>query len=184
MSLPLISIITFFALLLLILLLQGMTLFVLARQRKVYSVEADPTPPTSSVASDVISGTVVSPTNISPPLDSSIPEAASTSRLNDDHWIGLVEECVKLFDELDRHSLHFDPASRDLAEHVESRLQEILERSGVHIIANETKFDRNRHQPERASGVSAGSAIAETLSPGFTVDGRVLRRARVRLTES
>jgi hypothetical protein len=102
--------------------------------------------------------------------------------LENKRWLGLVEECVTLFDELDRHSASFDPPRREVAEHVCYRLQEILERSGVTLISGDSTFDRNRHRAEpAAAGTAPGARIAETLSSGFSVGRRVLRRARVRL---
>lgn len=107
-------------------------------------------------------------------------EAASP--LDNKPWLKLVEECVELLDELDRHMDNFDPARRELAAHVIQRVQEILERCGVQTIMTETIFDRNRHQPTPSgSSIVPGATIAETLSPGFVVANRMLRRARVRL---
>ncbi|HYH84899.1 MAG TPA: hypothetical protein VEX60_05405 [Pyrinomonadaceae bacterium] len=97
-------------------------------------------------------------------------------------WLKLIEECVHLLDEVDRYMPDFEPAKQELAEHVIYRVREILERSGVGVIADETSFDRNRHQPENPrAGLTNGAPVAETLSPGFAVGRRVLRRARVRL---
>jgi len=94
----------------------------------------------------------------------------------------LVEECVEVVDELDRHMNTFDAPRREVAEHVVLRMEEVLERSGVEVISNEPTFDRGRHQPVGASATaSPGAAIAETLSPGFAIGRRVLRRARVRV---
>ncbi|HKP51299.1 MAG TPA: hypothetical protein VJ183_01460 [Chloroflexia bacterium] len=102
--------------------------------------------------------------------------------LDNKPWLGLVEECVALFDELDRHGPGFDPPRQELAEHVCFRLREILERSGVEIIEGATLFDRIQHQQEGITGsVPLGAHIAETLSPGFHIGRRVLRRARVKL---
>jgi len=117
----------------------------------------------------------VPPQPIAPDLD---------DPLNDKRWLKLVEECVGLFDDLDSHLASFDPPRQQLTDHVLLQLQEILERSDVEIIADDTTFDRHRHQPERtAAGAVPGTPIAKTLSPGFAVEGRVLRRARVRLAE-
>jgi molecular chaperone GrpE (heat shock protein) len=67
----------------------------------------------------------------------------------------------------------------EVAEHVMCRLQEILERCGVQPISDEGDFDRNRHQS--AGKALAGATVAETLSPGFQVGVRILRRARVQV---
>jgi molecular chaperone GrpE (heat shock protein) len=94
----------------------------------------------------------------------------------------LVEECVEVLDELDEHMSRFDAPRRELAEHVIVRLEEILERSGVEIISNDAIFDRARHKPNVDHATTGnGATIRETLSPGFAVGSRVLRRARVQL---
>jgi hypothetical protein len=95
----------------------------------------------------------------------------------------LVEECVLLFDELDRVRPSLDAESQDFAEHLGCRLQEILERSGVSIISKDVVFDCKRHQTSPPAMDSSGAAIAETQSPGFAVGRRVFRRARVKLAE-
>ena len=97
----------------------------------------------------------------------------------------LVEECVSLFDEIDRLRPDLDMSGQDLAEHLGSRLQEILQRSGVTIIAEDATFDRRRHLPESAeSEVADGTPILATQSPGFAVGRRIFRRARVKLAGS
>ncbi len=97
----------------------------------------------------------------------------------DDDWTRLVEDCVELVEELDRAQGSFEPARRELVDHVLMRLGEILTQPGVEVIRGEQTFLRDRHQADRRA--RAGDAIAETLSPGFAIGRRVLRRARVRL---
>ena len=100
----------------------------------------------------------------------------------DEHWIELAEGCVEVIDELDQNADGFDEPRRDLAEHVMLRLEEVLERSGVEVIVDDPVFDRARHRPVPSDGAaSTGATISETLSPGFAVGRRVLRRARVRV---
>jgi hypothetical protein len=122
-------------------------------------------------------GTDAGTANLSIPVE----DAAGSSRSHD--WLSLVEECVELLDELERHKEDFDPPRIELIEHVTMRLTELLERSGVEIISDETNFDRLRHQPDGRAGARAkpGDALSETLSPGFAIGRRVLRRAKVRL---
>jgi hypothetical protein len=95
-------------------------------------------------------------------------------------WLRLVEECVGFFDELDqsRHRLD-DERLRELVSHVRLRVKEILERSGVDMIDGEQTFDRARHQADAARAPRPGAPITATISPGFAVGKRVLRRARV-----
>lgn len=102
--------------------------------------------------------------------------------LEDECWMKLVEECVEVVDELDEHLDSFDAPRREVARHMILRLEEILGRSGVEIISNEVIFDRARHKPDADhAAIDNGAAVRETLSPGFAVGPRVLRRARVRL---
>ena len=54
----------------------------------------------------------------------------------------LVEECMEMVDDLDEHMGSFDAPRREVAGHVMLRLEEILGRSGVEIISNDTIFDR------------------------------------------
>ena len=94
----------------------------------------------------------------------------------------LVEECVEIVDELVEHMGSFDAPRQEVAGHVILRLEEILGRSGVEIISNDTIFDRARHKPDADhSALDNGTTVGEILSPGFAVGPRVLRRARVRL---
>ena len=104
------------------------------------------------------------------------------SPLEDKRWMKLVEECVEVVDELDEHMDNFDAPRREVARHVILRLEEILGRSGVELISNDATFDRARHKPDAEhAATDNGAAVRETLSAGFAVGPRVLRRARVRL---
>ena len=117
------------------------------------------------------------------PTKAHVPE--SPRSVENKPWLKLVEECVELYDQLDRNRGRFDRAGQELTDHVTYRLQEILDRCGVELIAGETTFDYTRHQPEQTTAsVAAGAPITETLSPGFSLGRRVLRRARVRLAEA
>jgi hypothetical protein len=117
--------------------------------------------------------------------DYGTPPNEMDDRLANRLWLELAEECVLLYDELDRHRFEFDPARQELVDHVCLRLQEILERSGIDTIMTQDGFDRQRHQIDEAgSSARTGSRIVEVESPGFAVGPRVLRRARVRLSES
>ena len=106
----------------------------------------------------------------------------SPDPLDDRAWLKLVEESVDVLDELDRHRGSFDEPRRALADHVILRITEILERCDVDVISSDGGFDARRHTAadHRAP---AGAPIAETVSPGFAVGARVLRRAKVRLTD-
>jgi hypothetical protein len=109
-------------------------------------------------------------------------DSLGDSQEEDGRWMKLVEECVEVVDELDEHVGSFDAPRREVAGHVIVRLEEILGRSGVQIISNDAIFDRTRHKAdEDHAAIDNGAAVRETLSPGFAVGPKVLRRARVRL---
>lgn len=112
------------------------------------------------------------------------PEALDGEPLDNRPWLKLVEESVALFDELDRHRVDFDAPRQEVADHVICRLQEILERCGVEPVSGSGPFDRNRHQPDGATRVPAGATVTQTLSPGFRVGKRILRRARVQVHDA
>ena len=120
-----------------------------------------------------------------PPTDTPNPEPFDgRSAPPDGKWLGLVEEVVLLLDEMERAQTTLAPNARELAEHVESRLGEILIRTGVQSINDESTFDRLRHQPLPGRSAKHGTAvIAETIRPGLIVGRRVLRRAVVRLAD-
>lgn len=118
----------------------------------------------------------------SAPSHTETSDLEPASPLKDGRWMKLVEECVEVVDELDEHMGNFDVPRREVAGHFMLRLQEILGRSGVEIVSNEAIFDRARHKPEADQAATEnGAAVSETLSPGFALGPRVLRRARVRL---
>jgi GrpE len=102
--------------------------------------------------------------------------------LQNKRWLGLAKECVDLFDELERLIPDLDSPRQEMAQHVESRLEEILTRSGVEMINNDAVFDQNRHRlAVSRRAVAPGTPISETVSPGFAIGRRVLRPARVRV---
>lgn len=123
----------------------------------------------------------VTPSYVSP----SMIEADDSDPLSNKRWVTLVEEFVDLFDELDRHFASFDPVRQELADHILLRLQEIMVRSGVELITDNTTFDSHRHKPEQVgSGQIPDTIMVEIISPGFAIGPRVLRRARVRLVDT
>jgi hypothetical protein len=123
-------------------------------------------------------GPDLSQTAVQPPLKGE--PVSSKADLENGPWIGLVEDCVALIGEFDRHQSSFDLQCKEIVDHTVLRLEEVLVRSGVEIISDDVAFDRDRHKPDIGDS-AAGDIIAETISPGFAVEQRVLRRALVRL---
>lgn len=109
---------------------------------------------------------------------------APETLLQNTGWLTLVQECITLFDALETQSAGMDSLRQEVAGYTCSQLEEILERCGVSLISGDTAFDERRHRPSPAiRRVASGVRIEETLSPGFVVGPRVLRRARVRLAQ-
>jgi hypothetical protein len=100
----------------------------------------------------------------------------------DERWLHLAEECADLFDELDRLAPNVDAPRQEMIRHVKHRLQEILTRSGVELIDQDTAYDRSRHKLEPLDAdIPSGTPLVEIVSPGFVVGRRVLRPAHVRV---
>ncbi len=157
--------------------LASLVLVVISARRLLFGGSRSGRPGTESGASTP-SHTETSDLERASPLE----DGQRASPLEDGRWMKLVEECVEVVDELDDHMGSFDAPRREVAGHVILRLEEILGRSGVEIISNDAIFDRARHKPEADhAATDNGAAVGETLSPGFAVGSRVLRRARVRL---
>jgi len=133
--------------------------------------------------------TGTNPTAVEPSADAIVGaptvEPAELDPLDNKPWLDLAEDCLALFEEMDRNLEFFEtPGERQLAEHVQARLQEILERTGLEVIDQEGASVRTLHQPERsAGGLDSEQLRVEMRSPGFRVGRRILRRARVRLVE-
>jgi len=128
------------------------------------------------IAPDDISGLAVKPERQGDFLQRH-PDAKDDKR-----WLDLVEAMVTLLDELERHRPTVEATAKDMIDHFDLRVQEILERSGVVVISGESPFDRARHRPENGGdSVSPGSTVVETVRGGLAVGPRVLRRAIVRL---
>lgn len=103
----------------------------------------------------------------------------SDNPLDNREWLRIVEEVIELFDELERIGSEFDPMRLEVVRHVTSKLQELLERSGVETISEVASFNRLRHQSTNAERLIHGVTKIRTSSPGFCVGKRVFRRAVV-----
>jgi hypothetical protein len=111
-----------------------------------------------------------------------LPNSRDKSDLDNETWLKLVQECVDLFDELDRSKNDLDAAPRAISQHVMDRYLEIFERCGLEIISGNEHFDRNRHSIiDSASSSKKELYVDEVISPGFAIGNRVLRRAHVRV---
>jgi hypothetical protein len=107
-------------------------------------------------------------------------QTAQEESLDNERWLHLAEECVGIFDELERIAPNVDPPRQEMIRHVKYRFQEILTRCGVELISRDAGYDRRRHQLEPPDlDIPPGTPITEIVSPGFAVGRRVLRPAHV-----
>lgn len=106
--------------------------------------------------------------------------------LDNKPWFGLMEEVIRLEGEIERLSPKLPEEARNFAEHIFARLEEILDRNGAVVIDESAceVFEGRLHQPFPARVVKDGEPIAKLLVPGWRVDERVLRRAKVEVPET
>jgi hypothetical protein len=115
------------------------------------------------------------------PTDS--PARDSSDLLGNPAWMSLVQENVAVVDELEHHASSLDSSARAIADHATALICEALERADVELIADDKRFDARRHSPlDKTGRIPLGTPIVETVSPGFAVGKRVLRRASVRVS--
>jgi molecular chaperone GrpE (heat shock protein) len=95
-----------------------------------------------------------------------------------------VKDCTDLLGRLEDMDASLEEKAKPFASHVRINLQEIVERAGAVRIEGETAFDVIRHQAVPVCRVTSGVLILETLEPGYMFDGRVIKRAKVKLGNS
>ena len=110
-------------------------------------------------------------------------EEPSSSILDNQAYIKLVEDIVYLGDELAKIRTTLPEAAVGLAEYVAAQLEEILDRNGVTPIEEETRYDVRRHQVVPMRLVADGADIIRTIEPGWCLENRILRRARVEVAD-
>lgn len=105
------------------------------------------------------------------------------SLLENKSFIKVVEECVDVMDEFESYIERVETdEGKMIAEIVVKRLQELLERSGLHSI-NDTNepFSILRHVPSPMSSVPEGIRIQKIIRLGLAIENRVFRRAIVEI---
>ena len=115
-----------------------------------------------------------------------MPPPRPERNLDNKPWFGMMEEIIRLEDEVARLTPKLPEEARNFAEHIFARLEEILDRNGVVMIDdNECRnFETRLHQAFPARVVKDGVPIAKVLTPGWRVEERVLRRAKVEVPET
>jgi molecular chaperone GrpE len=98
---------------------------------------------------------------------------------------GIVTELLTIVDDLDR-ALEHAKEDDDLVvgiKGVRANLMKILENNGLKEIPAEGKFDPNFHEALMAVEGEEDDQIAEVFQKGYTLNGKVIRYTKVKVTK-
>ena len=98
---------------------------------------------------------------------------------------GIVTELLTIVDDLDR-ALEHSKEDDDLVvgiRGVRTNLMKILESNGVQEIPAEGKFDPNYHEALCTVDGDEDGQIAEVFQKGYTLNGKVIRFTKVKVTK-
>ena len=98
---------------------------------------------------------------------------------------GIVTELLTIVDDLDR-ALEHAKEDDDLVvgiKGVRANLMKILENNGLKEIPAEGKFDPNFHEALMAVEGEEDDQIAEVFQKGYTLNGKVIRFTKVKVTK-
>jgi molecular chaperone GrpE len=98
---------------------------------------------------------------------------------------GIVTDLLTIVDDLDRALEHAEEGS-DLVvgiRGVRSNLMKILESNGLQEIPAEGKFDPNYHEALCTVDGEEDDQIAEVFQKGYTLNGKVIRFTKVKVTK-
>lgn len=110
------------------------------------------------------------------------PAEKRDSLLDNKPYVKLIEDVFMLSAEVERiMAKSKDDGVKGFAEHIFCRIEDMVERNGALSIGNEKLFDIRRHQPVPVALVPDGARIAQTVRPGWRLEERVMRRAKVRI---
>lgn len=97
----------------------------------------------------------------------------------------IVQDLLTVVDDLDRAlaSTEEDSVLVQGVRGVRSNLMKVLESNGLKEIASEGRFDPNLHEALCAVEGDEDGMIAEVFQKGYTLNGKVLRYAKVKVTK-
>ncbi len=98
---------------------------------------------------------------------------------------GIVTELLTIVDDLDR-ALEHASEENDLVvgiRGVRTNLMKILENNGLQEIPADGKFDPNYHEALMAVEGEEDDQIAEVFQKGYTLNGKVIRFTKVKVTK-
>jgi molecular chaperone GrpE len=105
--------------------------------------------------------------------------------------LSVLTELLPALDNFDRAATHLPPELEDNAwakgmSYVGSQLEQILDGIGVRkFSAKGEAFDHNRHEAmEYVEGAGPPDMIVEELTPGYEINGKVVRPATVKVSKA
>lgn len=110
-------------------------------------------------------------------------ESSSDVSVDKGRLIKVLEDVIRLQDEILRMRKGLGDESSSALEHIGFRLEEIMDRSGATPIEGDRLFDIRCHRPDPMAVVKDGTLIVETIINGWREGDRVLRRAIVKIAE-
>ncbi len=104
--------------------------------------------------------------------------------------LSVLTELLPALDNFDRAATHLPPELQDNAwakgmSYVGAQLEQILDGMGVHkYSALNQAFDHNRHEAmEYVEGAGPPDVVVEELTPGYEINGKVVRPATVKVSK-
>jgi molecular chaperone GrpE len=105
--------------------------------------------------------------------------------------LSVLTELLPALDNFDRAATHLPPELEDNAwakgmSYVGSQLEQILDGIGVRkFSAKGEAFDHNRHEAmEYVEGAGPPDVVVEELTPGYEINGKVVRPATVKVSKA
>lgn len=105
--------------------------------------------------------------------------------------LSVLTELLPALDNFDRAATHLPPELEDNAwakgmSYVGSQLEQILDGIGVRkFSAKGETFDHNRHEAmEYVEGAGPPDMVVEELTPGYEINGKVVRPATVKVSKA
>jgi molecular chaperone GrpE (heat shock protein) len=111
-------------------------------------------------------------------------EPTRESLLKNSAFMALVEQQLQLMKRLEAmQSMYAEESVKVVLEQIQADLHSALEIAGAQRIEVDTRFDPLRHEPVPMRIVATGVPIITVLEPGLIIENRVLKKARVQVTE-
>lgn len=103
-----------------------------------------------------------------------------TCLLDNKPYMKMAESLCSLINEIEHDFSEL--SSSELVDMVKERIRQCFVLSGADLIIDDKEFDIIRHTPVPAAMINKGTTIESFIEPGIIVENKVLRRAKVIIT--